>query len=185
MAISTFSPSNSSIHEWLKFNYTSLPEHFACSDHSTNNSCRQVCDDGLSLFHDQPTNLVTCGMWTRLVIATSDYDAKGTPIPNNDTTVQSLYSAFNDVDLRASDLQNVSIYADVISNCFQRIYSSVRRFSFAHDNNAASACTSQNLFPSGRLQNWSSLTDCVQAICSPVTLNPDLAGIGVSPQKSH
>lgn len=172
----------------------------------TNASCAQVCNDSVSLFwpptDNPPTNnLVTCGLWTTLM---GQYTYLG---PNNelqyDTTIntEGLLSPFQGTGLNESDVQYLPSYTDTISDCFERIYVNAKKFTFSDDGRAASACTRDELFPlapstspsdpSGDSPTYGladaafkptidALKDCLDATCSPLTLNPDLAGIGVS-----
>lgn len=112
-------------------------------------------------------------------MGSTGHDANGTLGPSNVSVAQSLSSAFQSGDLTTSDFQSVPIYADTISGCFQSIYINVKMFSFADNGMVPEACTRQDLFPIEGSEN--SLNDCVKAICSPLTMDPDLAGIGVSP----
>ena len=178
----TFSPSNSSIHSWLSFDGTTLPTLPTCQYNNSVVSCSQACNDSVSLFSDsssQSNSLVTCGLWTSLVMASTDVAANGTLGPTNSTNASSdLLTPFQPLNLNASDYQNASVYADIISNCLQDIYQNVKQFTFAADDGITlAACTRHELFPVGPGNN--SLNDCLQGICSPLTLNPDLAGIGV------
>ena len=166
MATATFSPSNSSVHAWLDFNGTILPALPACQSNTSVVNCHQVCGDGASLFSDQSNSLVTCGLWTSLVLNNSDSTANGTLVRISDNSSRELFFPFQRLDLNESDFQNASLYADTISDCFESIYINVKRFSFADDGNTPAACTRHDLFPLSGSGN--SLQDCVQAICSPL-----------------
>ncbi len=200
--------SNSSLSGWLGFDRTNLPTIHPCQHVDDTGetavlspaSCAQVCNDSLSLFwpptDDPPTNnLVTCGLWITLM---AQYTFLG---PNKDLqyepaeNMDSLLSSFEGTGLNESDVQHLPSYSDTISDCLGRIYVNVKRFSFADDGRVASACTRDELFPLASLEtdvpsyNLSddafhptiiALRDCLDATCSPLTLNPDLAGIGVS-----
>ena len=179
MATATFSPSNSSISDWLHFDWKTVPDVINCQLNNTNVSCARVCNDSDALFSEQSTNLVTCGIWTNLVLSYTDYYHNDTLGPQKNLTIDdSLFSPFQHLDLNASNFQNTSIYADTISNCFEFLYVNVKRFSFADDGSIPAACTRSDMFPVN--YTTTSLRDCVRDICSPLTMNPDLAGIGVS-----
>lgn len=62
----------------------------------------------------------------------------------------------------------------------------MKEYSFFDDGQVAVACTRNDLFPLGAGGGpvdsiMRALQDCLDAICIPLTLNPDFAGIGVSP----
>ena len=183
MASATFSPSNSSIHTWFSFNGTNLPKLPTCQWNHTDVSCTQVCNDSVALFTSQSDNLVTCGLWTSLVLKYIQQNGTYFPTDNFETAEnisRIILPPFERFDLNTSNFRNASIYADTISNCFQSIYTNVKEYSFDDDGNdkIATACTRQVLFPAAGSN--SSVKDCLGAICSPLTLDPDLAGIGVS-----
>lgn len=182
MAPSTFQPTNSSIREWFDFDYMTSPTLPGCTINGTEIGCSHVCNNRTSLFFAQTTNLVTCGIWTSLILASSIFDIKGTLLEKNESIIQHLDPFHKDVNLKANDSQSVSIYADTISSGFGAIYEIVRTASFADDGTIPSACTKGSIFPADiywRDGYQSPVIDCVQEICSPLTLNPDLAGIGM------
>lgn len=161
----------------------------------TNASCTQVCNDSISLFGQQD-NLATCGLWSTLVYA-YNFDGSGADATRYiERAPVDLLSAFADVGLDAEDptyFQSVVNYADIISPCFLYLYQNVKAWKVADDGLVPSACTKNRLFPylpgsnitydSADINfNYSvnALYDCLIDICSPVPLNPELAGIGVS-----
>lgn len=67
---------------------------------------------------------------------------------------------------------------------FHLLYYNAKFFTYADDGTTIAACTREELFPLGSNTNTSApitsaLQTCLSAICAPITLNPDLAGIGV------
>ena len=202
--------SNSSLHNWISFNETtwnnaSFPpcQHvewmFLDGDEThmirniTKASCTIVCNNSVSLFGWQE-NLATCGLWSTLVYAY--YFEGSSPDPNHyiERASVDLLSSFADVGLNANDpeyLQSAVGYADIMSTCFVYLYQMTRR-----DGGVVSGyCTKNWLFP---YSLWSSkfnpnrsadanfnhsattLSICLAEMCSPVALNPELAGVGVS-----
>lgn len=186
MATSTFTPSNSSLQSWLNFNSNGniLPILPACKHNDSDISCAQVCNDTSWLFSsqaNQSSNLLTCGLWTEIAMwhlpLDNDNSTLGSITPSNFSTSQ--LAPFQQLGLNTSDFPNVATYASTISGCFEALYVNVKHYSYADDGKTPTACTQQDLFPVAT--NASSLETCLQEICSPLTLNPDLAGIGVRP----
>lgn len=181
MARSTFLPSNSSIHEWLNYPNETIDIR-PCNLNNAEVACAHVCNNVTYMLYAQSTNLVTCGLWTNLAIAGSDYDNNVILHPVDSSLIQDLSSVFEEVNLNTTDLQNARNYADTITNSFLTIYQLVKASSFADNGNVPVACSKECLFPFTSALvggGGSSLWDCVQTICSPLTLDPDLAGIGV------
>lgn len=93
------------------------------------------------------------------------------------------------VGLNASDYQLAPMFADIISSCFIYMYTTAVSYSIHDDGMVNLECTKPEMFPSlfsssdtrvptpgdGR----SALETCLDALCSPRTLDPDLSGIGV------
>ena len=158
----------------------------------TNASCTQVCNDSRSLFGWQE-NLVTCGIWSTLAyVYTFDGPA---PNPNRYTeeAPAELLSSFANVGLDAHDpeyFQSAVSYADVMSACFVYLYQNVKAWKSADDGLVSGACTKNGLFPYSSASNTSGSVEfqfsttavyyCLEDICSPVALNPEFSGIGVS-----
>ena len=185
---------NSSIQPWLYFGSNknlTLPH---CTNDSLIVSCAQVCNDSTVLFQDQPSNLVTCGIWTTI------FAASGANESNNpfDPDLLHLMPAFASYGLVPSIYQYTASYADTISDCLEFIYLNIKEWSFSDNGDTAAACTRDDLFPlltpdpvflTTQAQEDNStiqaLQDCLKSICSPLTMNPDLAGIGVSPSNAR
>ena len=158
----------------------------------TNTSCTQVCNDSRSLFGRQD-NLATCGLWSTLVYA---YNFNGSaPDPHRyiEKAPVDLLSSFANIGLDAHDpdyFQWAVSYADVMSACFVYLYQNVKAWKSADDGLVSGACTKNGLFPFPSGSNSSvdfsiyestwAVHGCLVDICSPVTLNPELAGVGVS-----
>ena len=164
----------------------------------TNASCTQVCNDSRSLFGRQD-NLATCGLWSTLVYAYNFNESGADPNRYVESAPVDLLSSFANVGLDAHDpeyFQSTVIYADVISACFVLLDQDVKAWKSADDKSVSSACTKNGLFPYPPGSNKSimsnssadgyivasagALDSCLADICSPVALNPELAGIGVS-----
>ena len=194
-----FNPSSSTVQQWLDYNGT-LPTLAPCQLATqglrdldwTNASCSRVCNDTTSLFAVQYStpknqNLATCGIWLTLIAAYTWIPFDNLLLPTNySTEVDWNGFAGSSLDFGALQLAPSSVHA--ISKTFEEIYINLVEFSSSDDGTVAMACTVQSLFPLGGNLNSAgpslyiqSLHDCLDAICSPVTLNPDLAGIGVNP----
>ena len=177
---------NSSIQPWLNFSTFRVPTLRPCTTmNSTTVSCAQVCNDSALLFQDQPSNLVTCGIWTTLVGASGANESYD-PL---DPDLLPLMQSFANLGLVPSIYQYTASYADTISDCLEFIYRNTKEWSFSDNGDTAAACTRNDLFPfstTGPIHSTTqALEDCLKSICSPLTLNPDLAGIGVSPRDAR
>ena len=189
------SHSKSFLHDWLRFDgtTTTLPALNSCTFIGVSNgtfsqsdaSCTKVCNDSLSLFEEQTSNLVTCGLWTSLASASSELNADNVWVQSNDSSYEKVLQHFEGVNLTNDTFKYASSYAALISDCMEIIYLNVKENSFSDDGQVPSACTKEQLFPLGSAEDavqypTKALGDCIDSICSPLTLNPDLAGIGVS-----
>ena len=196
--------SNSSVADWLQFNgtisdltpcqhvnYTGHLEYIDGGGTVINSlpdisiaSCAQVCNDSGSLFAPHTNNLVTCGLWSTLLSSYTFFGPNNTLLPNDNSNSTSLLSPFKDIGLSLGVLDYATAYADTISTCLQLLYYNAKFFTYSDDGTTSTACTREVLFPLGSNTNTSTpitsaLQTCLEAICSPITLNPDLAGIGV------
>ncbi len=171
------------IHPCKYFNFTEeMEEELEITD------CSNVCNDSISLF--EPSNsdtLVTCGLWSTLVSSMTYVGRNNVLLPPNDTKSLSLLAPFKAFGLDVDDIPYTLSYADKISDCLVEIYSDVKQFSFSDDGTMPANCSRSYIFPFGTnagAAGWtstvSSLNTCMNYVCNPVTLNPDLAGIGVS-----
>ena len=156
-------------------------------------SCAQVCNDSVSLFGNQD-NLATCGLWSTLVYA---YNSDPGSAPNPKLFIkkapEDLLDSFANVGLNAYDpeyAESAVSYVDVMSACFVFLYQNVKIMKSADDGLVSSACIKNGLFPytpglylgvHGTIYNSTTALDtCLVDICSPVALNPEFAGVGVS-----
>ena len=199
--------SNSSIADWLQFNGTHLGQ-LTCQyvnytghldyiegagggavidsqPEIINANCSQVCNDSASLFAPHTNNLATCGLWSTVISAYTAFDSDNTLVLNGNKGSSDLLDDFREIGLTPNLVEYATSYADIISTCFQLLYYNAKFFTYADDGTTIGACTREQLFPLGSNMNTSipitsALETCLNAICSPITLNPDLAGIGVS-----
>lgn len=105
---------------------------------------------------------------------------------NDNTSILPLLRKFQSVGLDGRVLEYTPSYADTISACLTYIYLNVKQYTFKDDSMIFGPCTKTGLFlPFGSNQNTTQYTSdsldlCLDAICAPATMNPDLAGIGAS-----
>ncbi|KAK0516997.1 hypothetical protein JMJ35_000152 [Cladonia borealis] len=160
---------------------------------TTDASCTQVCNDSRSLFGWQD-NLATCGLWSTLVYAYNFNGSGADPNRYPEKAPVDLLNSFANVGLDAHDpeySQWVVSYADVMSSCFVYLYQNVKAWRSADAYFVPGACTRNGLFPyssSSNLSNSSAdvnfnrsasaLHACLTDLCSPVALDPELAGVG-------
>lgn len=193
-------------HQYSYPNDYQLNESFAPVPTIAN--CTQVCNDSTSLFTSPSNNLVVCGLWTQ-VIAYETYIGPGNSIlpPNNysnpfdvfamqDEVIEGIDpTLFEPIGLNLNNADTPS-YADIISGCLMDIYITVNVNASNVKDTVPSACTKNKLFPLLTNESWTSpqfsslledelqhvpysIRDCIDAICSPRTVNSDVAGIGV------
>ena len=188
--------SNSSIKDWIEFD--GHPPNYLkpCVDvYNVNISstatigCDRVCNNSDYLFSvNNPENLVNCGLWSSinnpLEIGTNQTDYKWNTTIYNDhlqnSSIDALLAPFAAIGL--SNDQSLAIATrNVIGNCFSALYALTRSGSSQDDGRVIANCTTDSLFPALFLGDniTAPLGDCLDAICSPKTLNPDLGGIGV------
>ena len=183
-------PSNSSIHSWLDYNLENpLPILHPCAIRTSNSTaqvpsvtttdCSLVCTNNTSLFDPAtPDNLVNCGIWISVVSNWQTQYEAITTIPD------ALLDPFRAVGLNRTDALDISAVKETFGSCFSAIYALSRLGTIEADGSIAASCISNNLFPND-LSNSSvhnttgSIANCVDAICTPATLNPDIGGIGV------
>ena len=115
-------------------------------------------------------------------------------------SVADVFEHFQAVGLDSSVLPYTQSYAGTISSCFLETYVGVNAWSVYDDDDVVpSRCRVDSIFPSlallpqlgedRKISNQTfeisidlalrSLGKCLAALCSPRTLNPDIAGIGV------
>ena len=192
-------PSKSAIKPWLDFNGT-LPFLGPCTDYEERaTSCSQVCNDSYNIFQplcSTPTNnnLAICGIWVARLVEYIDYYGLTSLTFNGSTDINwtSLTpSAFN-----LTSFELVQDTANLISTAFEKMYVDLVGADSQSSNLVPQACEVQTLFPYAanvygltglelRKTMADSLKSCVSQICSPATLNADLAGIGVRTDLIH
>ena len=191
--MSWFNSSASSIHPWLDFN-GSLPTIGFCkvvemghreAPRVIEANCSTVCNHTLSLYSPPVDNLVTCGLWTTLISACTTVGPDNCLVPNSNEQSIHLLDQFRRLGFNGNTHEHALAVADNISWRLQLLHFNAKFLTFSNNGMTPVACTRSELFPLG--SNSSStdhtlqaLRSCLQAICSPITLNPDLAGIGVS-----
>lgn len=148
-----------------------------------NASCAQVCNDTVSLFDSRTHNLETCGLWLTSLV---------NPVPPGSSNSVDFLPKFSSVGLNTSAYQYNITYADAISSCLVDFGFRVKLGSVSAGT-VSSGCTNTLLFPfsttaslnTGGFQDFddwmssSALKACLNDICSPRRLSPDLVGIGV------
>ena len=196
--------SNSSVSAWLQFNgtgpsltscqyvnYTGHLDYLEGGGAAINSlpditpmSCAQVCNDSASIFSPHTNNLATCGLWSTVLSGYTSFGPNNSLLPNEDHDSTDLFDLFHEVGLGLGAIEYATSFADIISTCFQLLYYNAKFLTYSDDGTTVAACTREVLFPLGSNTNTttpstSALEECLEAICSPITLNPDLAGIGV------
>ncbi len=194
LTMSWFNSSASSIQAWLDFNGT-LPTITPCRDLEMGHrefprvieaNCTTVCNHTLSLYSPLVNNLVTCGLWTTLISAYTTIGPENCLVSNNNDKSTHLLEQFQELGFNGDVHEQALAVADSISWRLQLLHYDAKFLTSSNDGTTPVACTRNILFPLGSNSNSTNhtlqaLRSCLQTICSPVTLNPDLAGIGVSP----
>ena len=192
-AMSWFNSSASSIQPWLDFNGT-LPTINPCkyvkmgyrkAPRVVEADCTTVCNHTLSLYSPLVDNLVTCGLWTTLISAYTTIGPENYLVPNSNEQSILLLERFRGLGFNGAIHEHALAVADSISLRLQLLHFDAKFLTSSNDGMTPVACTRSKLFPLGSNSNSTNhtsqaLRSCLQAICSPITLNPDLAGIGVS-----
>ena len=179
--------SNSSIQIWLDYTITGAlpatippcqitPEYYYDAIMVADN-CTALCTDSSHLLDPRtPNNLVTCGLWSSLIV-------------NQSRTIgfdNALLDPFVHLGLDTKNATYAFSVRDIIASVLSGLYTGTVEATYLGEESLARACAEQYLFDiiprvpelSGS-DSKSSLHDCIDAICSPITLNPDLGGIGV------
>ena len=186
LALNMANLSNSSISALLDYDGTLPPIIEPCSLPDANGNqidvnCTQICNDSVAIFDTD--NLLICGLWV-MVSSNNPYTSpNGSQLNASDPlSVSSAFAPFQNVGFDTSSLEATATYGELISAILLRIYVAVRRSTTSDDGTIPWSCTTVSLFDLGGQEGVSSgFSGCLDAICSPRTLNPDLAGIGVSP----
>lgn len=207
----TFDPAKSSIRPWLDFDGTNLPKLGAChrasfiSDFTAialeDTACASICNDSVSLYYASSVmtrqqynaNLANCGIW--LTMTAAYYNSTGFPAPHIVSPVN--WDGFADSTLNFSVLDRAPATAYAISAFLARMYKTLQGSLSFDDGKTPMACSPVSMFPLDGTdtlypstqyaieQHVRTLHACLDSICSTPTLDPDLAGIGVSPNTCY
>ena len=179
--------SNSSIQIWLDFNGdlpATIPTCQTIALTTENNpivvsaSCIDVCNDTELICDSRLTDsLAVCGLWSSLT--TLQFA--------NISQHRSSLEAFVPLGLDYSDAAYTNTARNSVALCLSSVYTDVVAGTYLGQGFLPTACTEQELFNSFYFQllqfgqtTKQPLLDCVDAICAPATVNPNLGGIGVS-----
>ena len=128
---------------------------------------------------EMPNNLLTCGLWASMAVA------QGHPTgPDRE--------AFLSLGLDYEDSAYMSKATESVSTALTVLYKTVTTGTYLYDGKIPESCGSTALFGptaamgiramgiGGEILKLFTLQNCIDEICSPRELNPDLGGIGVS-----
>ena len=158
--------SGPTMNQYLQSNNTPIKP---CTLGGVELNCTDVCSNASALFDPQAVhNLVTCGSWAEMQALNLSY---------------TLYSArdfspFWPVGLNENDTDWGSLLRGDITECFQNFYTS-RLYITSASGALNDACNMQG-FGIGTPAGTPDVGLCIESLCAPLTLNPDLGGIGVS-----
>lgn len=186
---------NSSIQLWFDYTGDILPVILPCQriewvsarpNIVLDANCKHVCNDSSSILDPtMPNNLATCGLWSSLTLMPST--TMGDPDERSlNNRVIALLEQFVLLGLDRRDANYAADVRDTVASCLSFLYNQIMSVTYMGIASFASACAEQELFTYFRLAYrdaqipTSSFRDCIDAICSPRTLNPDPGGIGVS-----
>ena len=123
-------------------------------------------------------NLVNCGIWTSVV---GNWQARYEAIASISDTLADPLRA---IGLNPTIALVISAVKGSGDSCFSAVCALSGLGTIEADGSIAASCDSDNLFPNDFLNasnhnitGW--IANCVDAICVPVILNPDIGGIGV------
>ena len=186
----------SSLQPWLDFNGDNLPEIIpACQVEKMNQSgitttdCTATCNATVALLDpSMPNNLLTCGLFASLTLL-NQYTLTRNPLGTyNDSHAfyVPLLARFNDVGLNSTDQDYGFVARNAVSAAMTWLQQITKIQTYRGNLLLEGACSEQALFPYA-LPSFNPdlprhLRDCVDAICAPRTLDPDLGGIGVRMQ---
>ena len=164
---------NSCIQPWLDYPYSQGSFTPRCHDPyplygAPPDSCMAVCNTSSLL--GWSNNLLTCGYWANLAALS----AQNAGSLSHGPPLQELKKC-NEVGLNASDTAYVKASQDAISSRLNGIGKSTRALMYQIDTSYYEPCSRLTLFSSS-----TTVHTCIDAICAPRTLNPDLGGVGVS-----
>ena len=161
------------------------PQNYKWGNASLADNCTHVCNSSSDLLDpDMPENLAICGLWSSLTLL---------PPPNSNDSSLALFTdrvdnitavldAFSHMGLNHSDAKYTFSVRDNVASSLSILYTQVMSGTYLGEGSIPISCSEQELFPR-EYGNWAptkALQDCLDAICSPGTLNPDFGGIGVS-----
>ena len=208
--------SDSWIQPWLDFNGTlpgplspctnlfgvNNPDGHSYRNVTVNVPCAHACNDTMSMFGTDNTNIINCGLWATIISAIqniSDYnyyqDSYNVTYATDAIGAHSSIQPFGAIGLGIDTLEYFPTIIDAISSIFINLFLVVK-WNSTDEQAVPVNCTKQGLFGygvwdeffKGSIKNTSSqrvaptvlaLNDCVGQICTPRTFNGDLAGIGV------
>ncbi len=181
--------------DWINGKPATSLEH--CQAHSPlrgdfePENCAQVCNNSYELFDGRSQNLVTCGFWSAVVTSLVVMENLGA-VSEFTADAEAFLKQYEPLGLELSVYQYAPRYADLIGSCFTWLYSVRFLNSYLNDGTVSLYCTKSGIFWSGArneelrggtsalaVTTGEALTGCLDAICAPFSLNPDLAGIGV------
>ena len=139
-------------------------------------NCTKVCNSTIELLDVKlPNNLLTCGLWTTLTVLNH--------YPTLTVNYAALLGRFDSLGLDASNAAYTYAARDAVSTLMDTLLKKTRVQTYQGGSSVEGACSEQALFPSGTLELDTDLPrflrTCVNAICAPSSLNPDLGEIGV------
>lgn len=181
---------NSSIQPWLDYDGGLITDVSPCSQWTdvpnatspriiTTDNCAAVCNEtGLLSDSAMSDNLLTCGMFAALA-TTRQYTANATASLAN----------FRHLGLDPDNMTSTNIVMDTIGYTLSTLYIQLSSWGISYDESSIpEACSGHNIFirPNNLYQeihhatlSTGELQSCVDSICSPRRLDPDLGGVGV------
>lgn len=179
------SPLDSSIQKWLNFDGTNIPQLDPCyptlqKSSISDTDCVRACISPRLLIA-APKLLVTCGLWATLVTFLTQTASGST----DDGRFMGQLQPFHNLslDLVALPATYVSTVKDTIGTTFSSFHSMT-----TWREAMPKFCAGQHLFGTvtqygegpPQIRFSDNVRACVEAVCSPIDLDPDLGGIGVS-----
>ena len=165
------------------FNQSTVPTGMGCSTGGPLTNCSNVCSNTTQLFDPAfPENIVTCASWASTCTFLNEEKVNSESISTNWTF---LHPPFEEVGLNlsnnSSDMMVEGLTGDVTA-CLADLYQ--RSHYSAETPDIPSACSKSNLFSyHGTTLDLgeSGTRPCIEELCTPSQLDPDIGGIGVSP----
>ena len=176
---------NSSLQFWRDFKYDQSPQFVAppCQGFSANGDCGQICDNYVALLDPAaPVNLLACGLWTSLTYFVFDVGL-GNLNASTAASINGSLASFETWGLPASNTTYIYQSRNAVAAVLKELNRVTRIQTYLSSESMQGSCAEQTLFPVGVEANSSDissrLADCLDAICAPRSLDPDLGGIGV------